>query len=435
MPEDTPEARRWWMWPSALIVAAHVGLALLRSPTRSPITYFALLALGFAGLWIVATRRGRAPSSMAVLGVAVVLRALLIPVLPTLSQDVYRNVWDGRVAAAAYDPYRLAPEARQLVPLRDELYEEFQQHDVPAVSPPLALTLFALVSRLPASIWVLKMVLVLLDVLTCVLLLRLSARLGIDRRRVLWYAWNPLVTLEVAGMGHVEALGVVAAVAAVWYLTTRPPRALASATAAAAGFLAKVVPVVAFPLWARHSRRPGRFLALAVGLGTAAVVPVTAALGGMPPGLMHYGTAWQFNGPIFEPLWRLLEALKDDAGWVGGNAVYPPASPELIAKGLLLALLVGGVVWQLRRRDVVAATGATFAWALLCSPAVYPWHFLWVLPFAALSGQRAWLTASVTISLAYLPRLLQFPYWPWDWLLIWSPFAVTLMRYPQWSTD
>jgi len=404
-----------------MIVAAHLGLMLLRSPARSPIVFYALMALAFTGLWMVATRRGQAPSAAAVLGAAVLLRALLIPMLPTLSEDVFRYVWDGRVAAAAYDPYLLAPDSRRLSPLRDELYDRFPHHDVPSAYPPLALTLFTIASRLRASVWVLKAVLALLDVMTCVLLVRLSERRGADRRRVLWYAWNPLVTVEVAGMGHVEALGVAATVAAVWYLTARPPRALASATAAAGGFLANLVPILAFPLWALRSRRPGRFLALAAALCAAAILPVIAALGGVPSGLAHYATAWQFNGPIFEPLWRLLEAARVD--------------PELIAKGLLLALLVGAVVWQLRRRDVVAATGATFAWALLCSATVYPWHLLWVLPFAALSAQRAWLTASMTITLAYLPRLLQLPYWPWTWLLIWLPFTVMLIRHWQWSTD
>ena len=40
------------------------------------------------------------------------------------------------------------------------------------------------------------------------LLLGLARRRGLPEATVVWYAWNPLVALEIAGMGHVDALGV-----------------------------------------------------------------------------------------------------------------------------------------------------------------------------------------------------------------------------------
>ena len=43
------------------------------------------------------------------LGVALALRALLFAAPPILSSDVYRYVWDGRVQAAAINPYLFVP--------------------------------------------------------------------------------------------------------------------------------------------------------------------------------------------------------------------------------------------------------------------------------------------------------------------------------------
>src|SRR3954449_1837137 len=106
-------------------------------------------------------------------------------------------------------------------------------------------------------------------------------------------------------MGHVDALGVAAMVAAVLLLLPRP-RPLPAGTAAAAGVLAKLVPLAALPMWARQSGRPGRFLAAALGLTAVAALPVVAATGGIPPGLVTYAVSWEFDGPVFEPLWRLL---------------------------------------------------------------------------------------------------------------------------------
>ena len=51
-----------------------------------------------------------------VLVVAVAARALLVPGAPTLSDDAYRFVWDGRVQAAGFNPYRYVPADRRLAP-------------------------------------------------------------------------------------------------------------------------------------------------------------------------------------------------------------------------------------------------------------------------------------------------------------------------------
>src|ERR1700680_5295086 len=48
-------------------------------------------------------------------------------------------------------------------------------------------------------------------------------------------------------------------------------------------------------------------VAVAGGLLAAAGLPVLAATGGVPPGLLTYAVSWEFDGPVFEPLWRLLD--------------------------------------------------------------------------------------------------------------------------------
>src|SRR4029077_8073203 len=118
--------------------------------------------------------------------------------------------------------------------------------------------------------------------------------------------WNPLVTLEVAGMGHVDALGVAAVVAGVLFLLSPPEKTREGqqgpqgrqgqqeksgfpgrlAAWAAAGALAKLVPLAAFPMWARQTGRPWRFLGLAGGLVALALAPVVIASRGVPPGLV-----------------------------------------------------------------------------------------------------------------------------------------------------
>jgi hypothetical protein len=242
------------------------------------------------------------------------------------------------------------------------------------------------------------------------------------------------VLLEVSGMGHVDALGVAATVGAV--LALSQGREVLSGTWAAAGALAKIVPVAALPMWARQSGRPVRLLGTAAVLIAAAVLPVIAATGGIPPGLLTYGLSWEFNGPIYEPLWRLvdtaglapaiargLEALERRTEmWYAWDWVYPYLYPQLLAKLLLAAGMAVAVLRSLRETDPVAGTGRLFGTLLLLSATVYPWYLLWVLPWAALLRQRAWLALSGLILLSYLT-----PLWPWVFLAIWVPFGFLLL--------
>jgi alpha-1,6-mannosyltransferase len=428
------------------LLAATLGLLAVGDLGRHLWATLGLLAAGFAGLIFAARRlEARGAPAGALLGVALLLRLVLLPLAPTLSDDLYRYLWDGRVTAAGANPYRLAPDAPELAPLRDDLWRRLPHREVPTVYPPLALALFALASRLPAPVVALKALLVAADLAGCWLLLRLAGRLGVPPERAVWYAWNPLVTLEVAAMGHVDAAGVAAAVAAVWALAAaRPVRA---ALATAAGALTKLVPLAALPAWARASGRPGRFTAVALGTVAAAAAAVVAATGGVPRGLVVYGVSWQFNGPLFEPLWRLLAAVDADSRvargldllkrWSGRheaiNRLYPYVYPELLAKLLLAAGMVAILVYGWRARQPLAASGRLFGGLLLLSATVYPWYLLWVLPWAALARQPAWLALSALLPLAYLPQHAGVPLWPWVFAAVWLPFWVLLARYRRWS--
>ena len=425
------------------LVAAHCGLLLVFDLAHHLVTALGLLGAAFLALLFAARRLEavRAPLGGAILLGALLLRLPLLPLPPTLSDDALRYLWDGKVAAAGFNPYALAPAAGELTPLRDGDWPRLPHREVPTVYPPLSVAAFSIASRLPFPLLAWKLMATGADLLGCWLLLAVARRGGLPEGRTVWYAWNPLVALEVAGMGHVDALGAAAVVGTVLWLLARParPRALATAaTLAAAGALAKLVPLAAFPLWARQSGHPWRFLAMAGGLVAAAGLPVLAATGGMPPGLVVYGVSWEFNGPLYEPLWRLLAAagaapalaravdgLKDWTGiYEAWNPVYPYLYPQFLAKLALAAGAGLAVLLSLRERDPVAGTGRLLGRLLLLSATVYPWYLLWVLPWAALRRDAAWLALSGLILLSYIPQFLGVPLMPWIYLAIWGPFLL-----------
>jgi hypothetical protein len=399
-----------------------------------------LCLLGTAFLWLAfaARRLERAASGKAILLGALLLRIPLLALPLALSDDALRYIWDGRVALAGFNPYALPPSDPALAPLRDDLWRRLPHAEVPTVYPPLAVAAFSIASRLPLPVLAWKTLVTAADLATCFLLLKLARRRGIPEGRTAWYAWSPLVALEVAGMGHVDALGVAAMVGAALALTAR--KELSAGAWAAAGVLAKLVPAAALPMWARQSGRPLRLLGTAAVLVAAAVLPVVAATGGVPPGLVTYGVSWEFNGPVYEPLWRLIDAAgiapflsrtlealeRRTEMWYAWDWIYPYLYPRLLAKLLLAAGMGLAVLLSLRETDTVTGTRRLFGTLLLLSATVYPWYLLWVLPWAALTRHPAWLTLSGLILLSYLP----VPLMPWVYLAIWVPFAILLFRRP-----
>ena len=431
--------------------------------------FLAVLLLAFGALFRAPMRLERQRSGAAgelpvagVLVVAALLRLLALPLSPSLSEDVHRYLWDGRVLAAGANPYRLEPDHPDLAGLRDDLWRRTAHRDVATVYPPLALGLFAAASLVPQPYAAYKLTLAAVDLAACGLLLALARRRR-SAGAALAYVWNPLVVLEGAGMGHVDVLGASLAIACVWLLggggrpdaqpdseaasggrrrERRRTRYLTAGLAAALAVLVKLVPLAAMPLWWRgiEGRRRRRLFALGGALlllPAAAVVPVWT--GGFPSGLATYALRWEYNGPLYEPLWRLVDALQLDraaAGLVhavrtvfGGDPTAPPwdtlyaySYPQFLARVLLLAGAAAAWLrlWRRRPGPLRAAFGA-FGIVLLASPTLYPWYLIWILPWAALLGARGVLLLSATLPLAYLPALAGAAYFPWVYGAVWAP--------------
>ena len=160
------------------LLAAHLALALAGDPAERPLLTMAVLAAAFAAyLW--AARRAEATASIpVVLLIAILLRLLLLPLPPTLSDDTLRYSWDGKVVRAGFNPYLFAPEAPELAPLRDERWERMPHKHVPTVYPPLALALFSVAGALPWPVLGIKLLLCAVELVGCGLLIGLALRLG-----------------------------------------------------------------------------------------------------------------------------------------------------------------------------------------------------------------------------------------------------------------
>uniref|UniRef100_A0A832I148 DUF2029 domain-containing protein n=1 Tax=Eiseniibacteriota bacterium TaxID=2212470 RepID=A0A832I148_UNCEI len=371
-----------------------------------------LAAFGFHALALARLRRYAALPGvgLAVLAVAVAARLLLLPVPPSLSGDIHRYVWEGRVLAAGGNPYRQAPLDPALAPLRDaRVWPHVNHPHLSTIYPPLAEAGFALVAALAPGVAAMKLWIVLHDVGLVVVLLAWARRRRVPEAAVLAYAWNPLVLVEYAGTGHNDPTALVWLALAFMLRERRP---VAAALALAAAVLVKLVPLLALPFLLRRWPWRARLAALLpLAAGLAAFWALTR---GTDSGLSAYWGSWRNNELAFHYLDRAL----------GGHAA---------ARAATLAAVAAAAAWAWRRNWAPErATALLVATALLLAPAFHPWYLGWVLVFLPFAPSAAWTVLSATCVLNYgvlaTPaegRVFHLPL-AWRWVEYGIPLAVGL---------
>ena len=155
----------------------------------------------------LATREGAPAFAVLVLGAAV-LRLAFVVQTPTLSGDVYRYIWDGRVIGAGFNPYLHVPADPALAALRDpEQYGLIDKRDYAVtIYPPVAEAIFALVTRISTSVLAMKLAMVLFEAAAVLAIARLLGRLGRPPGLLVAYLLHPAPIWEIAGNGHVDAV-------------------------------------------------------------------------------------------------------------------------------------------------------------------------------------------------------------------------------------
>jgi alpha-1,6-mannosyltransferase len=374
---------------SAVALLALTGFGL-RFQSRDDLDSFLVVAAlqsvcYLAAVWF-AWRGGS--SRRVVLGiaaVAVLLRAPIAVAPPYLSADIYRYVWDGRIEAAGFNPYRYTPTDPRLTELRDpDIFSQIASKDVPTIYPPIAEAIFLAVTRVSETATAMKAAMVAFEIVTFVLLVRLLALERLPTARVIVYAWHPLPLWEFAGSGHIDAALIAVCVAAVW--ASRRGRSGLTGLFLAGATLVKLYPAVLLPaLYRRWGRRLPAAFAAAMGIGYLPFVTAGSQVLGFLPG---YAAQEGFNanggGFYLLGLLRHLPLL----GAMSAGTYVVGAAASLATLGILFVFA--------RDRSVApfaaAATLAT-AFVLFVSPH-YPWYFAWLILFACLIRSFAllWLT-------------------------------------------
>ncbi|HKP90187.1 MAG TPA: glycosyltransferase 87 family protein [Thermoleophilaceae bacterium] len=395
---------------SALVVAAAqtdrstlVPSAKLRYPgwLHGPLSPFrldldtaavaALLAAMLAG-YLLALAYTDALSPRGAVGAIVGLHALFLLAPPLISSDVFGYVDLARLGTL-HDVNPFAPASTPLPPDDVHLYRRWGT-DLPSPYGPLfVLVGYALAPLgIAGAMWGFKVLVTLASLATIWLVWRCAEALGRDPvKAVVLVGLNPLVLLFAVGGAHNDFFATTAVTGAIYLLIVGRERLGGAALVAAA---AVKIPL-GLPLLFAAVRPDGPGTRRAELLRGAAIAAAVA----LALSLAVFGTdVVNFAGEVLNQQDRVATySIPNQAGELLGLGGLTAGIRALAALALLATLAVT-VRRTWRGGDWVAAAGwATFA-LLVTSAWLLPWYVTWLLPLAALSGDRRLRTASLCLT-------------------------------------
>jgi len=380
-----------------------VALSILGPHRANLVPALGAYTVAFAALLSLVRRNGGfLDDTRVLLGGAFLLRLVLLPALPDLSDDLYRYIWDGWLTASGVNPYLYAPSDPALTTFQGSpLFQAMNSPDYHSVYPPLSQLVFLFggvtyaAIGWPGAAYAVKAGFLALEMTGIVFLLLALRRLGRRPRFLALYAWNPLVLVTVAGGGHTEG-GLLAGLGLLAFGVAGGGRrrawiglVLASAS--------KGIPLLLAPLlFRRHWREAGLSRTVLDAL-PAALVGLTLLLPFLRPGVLSavsgsadlYVRLFEFNAGLY---FLLKEASFRLTGEDFGKVIGP-------ALRWILLATVGVISLRCPIRDA----GGWFRGALLIfglylamATTVHPWYLLWGLALIPLTtlNRAAWMWAS-----------------------------------------
>src|SRR5438132_7693875 len=120
-------------------VGLEVGFLLFSLKEDWPlrVNFFLVLYGVLFLLWLAAWKAQTIPLAT-LLGFAILFRLTLLPTIPSLSDDIYRYGWEGRIQRAGFSPYRHPPEAAELASLQDASWPRINHKNISTVYPMLS---------------------------------------------------------------------------------------------------------------------------------------------------------------------------------------------------------------------------------------------------------------------------------------------------------
>ena len=365
---------------------------------------------------------------------SIIFRIILLSLKPTLTHDVMRFLWDGRLIFHGINPYLYTPESPELDALKDVVYYfEYEFKHTLTVYPPIAQFIFGVAYFFtdgnPLGIKLFATIFDLLNIFVLSLLLKTVNQKNLLPGMVI-YAWSPLIIIESTGNGHIEPIPIFFILLSLLFLVKTRIRLYSISYSGA--WLSKLFPILLLPIFIMYLKKIDRrklkeFLIWFIIVSLFFLIPVLLSSG---LNLLHQIFWYSQNITYNSSIYGIIE-------------FFSPFSSKInIARIITYSAFIATAFILLRNKKLESFIEFTesclllFGIFLLFAPAVFQWYLIWLIPFIAISGLNrkniSWFYFTASVILAYLPQfsfyydvntILLIQYFPLYSLLILSAFS------------
>ncbi len=338
---------------------------------------------------------------------AILARILVIPSFPNLSDDIYRFIWDGRLWHLGIHPFSSVPS--QIVGTNDLLSQNLYQHlnskDYFSIYPPVAQFIFWIATFLPSDnllheAIIMKSVHCLFDLGSLYLIQQLLRHFKLHKKRILLYALNPLIIIELVSNIHHEGIVIFFLLLTIFSIVKKYH--VYAGMAISGAIATKILPLLFCPLLFFYVKGKGRWLfAFSVFLCTtvlfAPLITSFDLLTNLGVSADLYIRKFEFNAGIYYVLREMGYLIK------GYNTIHI-LGPVLMS---ISALLIGFLAYISNKRKfnrnilIVIMIWSYLSYALL-SITLHPWYIAVLIPLCLFTPYRTPLIWSGLIMLTYI---------------------------------
>lgn len=405
------------------IIARHDSYVLMANYGVACVAYtFILRKMGFSE-----TLYTHRKFTWFLFGIGILARLVLFFSLPSLSDDVYRFIWDGTLMKNGIHPFEQLPEyytTRNLPGITQELYHQLNSPNYFTVYPPIDQCIFWLSAVIGNGQWlvsanVMRVFLVATDIGSFWFLRKILEKHGKPKRLAYWFFLNPLIILEFTGNLHFEGLVICCLLSGIYYYERGKKWSSGVSLGLAIGI--KLLPYIYLPYFFFKGLRENKWsiAIIAGGVSLLTLLPLLNEyfINGMQNSLKLYFQKFEFNASIYYLIreWSYLTHHYNDITRIGPFL-------SIVSMGAILSI---SWIASLKHWSISKTMLFILSIYLALTTTVHPWYILPLVAFGILSNYFFPIIWSFLIFITYIGYTKHGYHLPLLWVIL--EYFITLL--------
>lgn len=341
---------------------------------------------------------------------SIFINLIILFAVPSLSDDFYRFIWDGRLLQVGIHPFTATPSSYaqnnfQVEGLTPYLYNALNSKEYFTIYPPIAQAIFWLSTFFAGSIYgsllVIKVLVFFSQITSIILIQKILQQLKLPVKYVLLYCLNPLVILELTANVHFEAFVVTFLLASIYYLLKN--KFTVSAIFLSLAVCTKLLPLIFLPALIFYIgwKRSIVYYLIVAFVCTLLFLPLLnqEIITGLSTSLAYYFKKFEFNASIYY-------LMREWGFWQYGYNIIQTVGWKL---GVISFLLICYLSFYrlIARQQNTSITLIFTDWSivlliyLLFTTTVHPWYIIPLIAFSVFNDLKFPIVWSFLIFLTY----------------------------------